>query len=125
MNELILVLLAFILSPSLNYDNCTFREDSFEYIRYSCDGENGLIIEDSYGNIRDSRTDIFWRKDSFGNIRSSDGMIWRNDSHGNFVSNKNNRWRKDSFGNWRSNDGMICRKDSFDSLHCQRFLLPL
>lgn len=119
MNELILIILAFISSPSLNSADCVFREDAFNNIQYRCNGETGFLREDSFGTVTDSRSKIRWRKDSFGNIRSSEGITWRKDSFGNFVSSKGDRWRKDSFGNWTSNEDIFCREDSFGNLRCR------
>lgn len=119
MNELILIILAFLVSPYLNSTECVFREDSFKNIRYRCADENGFLKEDSYGRVIDSRTNTYWTKDTFGNIHSSDGTIWRMDSFGNFDSSNGNRWRKDSFENWQSNKNNICREDSFGNLHCK------
>ena len=45
-----------------------------------------------------------YRKDSFGNYRSSDGE---------------EVWRKDSLGNWRDREGRRCREDALGSLVCE------
>lgn len=105
MNEIILIILAFLVSPSLNSTDCTFTEDSFENITYRCGSDTGFLRSDSFGDVTDSRTKTYWREDSFGNIQSSDGVTWRMDSFGNFVSTKGQRWRKDSFRNWVSGKG--------------------
>ena len=118
-----LVLLAF--SPiGLTASDCTYRKDILGNTRYQCkDGSHGTLRTDSLGTVRDSGTGVTWRKDSLGNVRSSDGTTYRQDSLGN-VRASNSRsglnvtWRKDSLGNLRASDGTLCRSDSLGTLSC-------
>ena len=118
-----LVLLAF--SPiGLTASDCTYRKDSLGNTRYQCkDGSHGTLRTDSLGTVRDSGSGTSWRKDSLGNVRSSDGTTYRRDSLGNVRANNsksglNVTWRKDSLGNLRAYDGTLCRSDSLGTLHC-------
>ena len=104
--------------------DCTYRKDSLGHTRYQCqDGRHGSLRTDSLGTVRDSGTGVTWRKDSLGNVRSSDGTTYRQDSLGNVrVSNPGTgdtvTWRKDSLGNLRSSDGTRCRTNSLGQVRC-------
>ncbi len=104
--------------------DCTYRKDSLGNTRYQCqDGRHGTLRTDSLGTVRDSGSGTSWRKDSLGNVRSSDGTTYRPDSLGNVRANNsksglNVTWRKDSLGNLRASDGTVCRTDSLGTLRC-------
>ena len=104
--------------------DCTYRKDSLGHTRYQCqDGRHGSLRTDSLGTVRDSGSGTSWRKDSLGNVRSSDGTTYRQDSLGNVrasngKSGLNVTWRKDSLGNLHASDGTLCRSDSLGTLRC-------
>lgn len=112
-------LIAILLAFQAHAD-CRIRPDAVGNARYHCDnGESGILRKDSTGAVRDSRTGTTWRKDSFGNVRGSDGSRYRPDSFGNVRSSDGTTWRKDRFGNVRASDGTNCRTDSFGKTSCK------